>query len=323
MRFLSATSVRKTPLLIVFLAFVSWRAAGQTTNISTILTQSLDQKDLVSLTGNVHPLARSEFDQGSVADSHPLRRMLLLLQRSSEQEAALLKFLDEQQTKSSQNYHVWLTPEEFGRQFGPSHADILAVSQWLASHGFTDIKVGTGRTVIEFSGTVAGVRNAFHTEIHRYLVNGEEHIANASDPQIPAALAPVIAGVVSLHDFRKKPMYHLAGAPHTSRATTVVESSGPEYSFSCADFFTHVFGAFPGQSTTCHPLGPYDFATIYNVLPLWNATSPIDGPADFSWITTGSLAIGILVHYIWGYDAGSLSAMPRRHPTWGETQIVL
>src|SRR5262249_31999308 len=28
---------------------------------------------------------------------------------------------------------------------------------------------------------------------------------------------------------------------------------------------------------TCHQLAPYDFATIYNVLPLWNESPPIDG----------------------------------------------
>src|SRR6202034_1540045 len=50
--------------------------------------------------------------------------------------------------------------------------------------------------------TAGQVLAAFHTEIHRLLVDGKEHIANMSDPQIPEALAPVVAGVVSLHDFR-------------------------------------------------------------------------------------------------------------------------
>src|SRR5207244_599066 len=79
-----------------------------------------------------------------------------------------------------------------------------AGTQWLTSQGFTDIKVGSGRTVIEFSGNVAQVRNAFHTQIHGFVVNNEERMANASDPQIPAALARVVAGVVSLHNFPRK-----------------------------------------------------------------------------------------------------------------------
>ena len=36
-------------------------------------------------------------------------------------------------------------------------------------------------------------------------VNGVKHIANMNDPQIPAALAPAILGVVSLNDFMPHP----------------------------------------------------------------------------------------------------------------------
>ncbi len=60
--------------------------------------------------------------------------------------------------------------------------------------------------LIDFSGTAGQVQAAFRTEIHRLSVNGQDHIANMSDPQIPDALAPVIAGIVSLHDFRPRSM---------------------------------------------------------------------------------------------------------------------
>ena len=38
-------------------------------------------------------------------------------------------------------------------------------------------------------------------------VKGEEHIANNSDPSIPEALSPVVAGVVSLHNFFAQPLH--------------------------------------------------------------------------------------------------------------------
>src|SRR5258708_17975432 len=183
-------------LFISILAFPLGRSAHQTTNVPARIIQAVDEKNLVVLPGNIRPLARAEFDRGPVADSLPINRMLLLFLRSAHQEAALRQLLDDQQSKSSPNYHAWLTPEQFGKQFGPADADIQSVTQWLTSQGFTGIKVGPGRTVLEFSGTVASVRNAFHTEIHRYLVSGKEHNANTSDPQIPAAIAPVVAGVV-------------------------------------------------------------------------------------------------------------------------------
>src|SRR6266705_3506090 len=176
-------------LCVSILALSCGHAAAQTPNIPARITQAVDENNLVVLKGNVHPLARAEFDQGAVADEQPLNRMLLLLQRSADQESALRQLLDDQQSKSSPNYHAWITPEQFGKQFGPADADIQVVTQWLTSQGFTDIEVGPGRALIEFSGKVAQVRNAFHTQIHRFVVKNEEHMANDSEPQIPAALA--------------------------------------------------------------------------------------------------------------------------------------
>src|SRR6266436_2742226 len=204
MRLPKASSYRGALLFFFILVFPFWRAAAQTTNIGARITQAVDEKNLIVLPGNVHPLAQPEYDQGAVADAQPLRRILLLLQRGPDQEAALRQLLDDQQNKSSANYHAWITPDEFGKQFGPADADIQVVTQWLTSQGFTDIEVGPGRALIEFSGNVAQVRNAFHTQIHRFVVNNEERMANDSDPQIPAALAPVVAGVVSLHNFPRK-----------------------------------------------------------------------------------------------------------------------
>ena len=236
------------------LAFPFGRAAAQTTNIPARIAQAVDERNLVVLPGNVHPLARLEFDQGAVADAQPLQRMLLLLQRSPDQEAALRKLLDDQQSKASPNYHSWLTPDQFGEQFGPADADIQAVTQWLTSQGFTDIKVGPGRTVIEFSGNVAQVRNAFHTQIHGFVVNNEERMANASDPQIPAALARVVAGVVSLHNFPRKSHARVLG-----QFRRAIGRAGLEPLFTFPN---------PFNGKNFYGLGPGDFATIYNSKPL-------------------------------------------------------
>jgi subtilase family serine protease len=177
-----------------------------------------------------------------------MERMLLVLKRGPEQEARLTKLMDEQLDRSSPNFHRWLTPEEFGEQFGPSFEDVQTVTSWLASHGFRVVQVSKGRTVIEFSGTAGQVNETFHTAIHKYVVNGEVHWANASDPWIPTALLPVVAGVDTLHNFPKK---------------------------SALTFPAPCGGAGIRPSGNCHGVSPYDFATIYNVLPLWNAG--IDG----------------------------------------------
>jgi hypothetical protein len=259
----------QTALAFLFVLFFSLMAAGQqAANVAPRVTQPVDLEKLVTLRGNTHPLARPEFDRGVAPDSLPAERILLVLQRSPEQEKALRKLLDEQQIKASPNYHMWLTPEQFGQQYGPADADIQAVTDWLTSQGFRVNKVAAGRTVIEFSGTAGQVRQALHTELHKFAVNGEEHWANASDPQIPAALAPVVAGFASLNNFPRKPMLRRLGTFSKSKATGLVKP-----------LFTYPVKCPTGVTGPCYlfGVGPGDFATIYNLSPLYNASPAVDG----------------------------------------------
>jgi hypothetical protein len=191
-------------------AAVGQDAARGAGDARPLITQAVDESQLTTLKGNTHPMARQQFDLGTAPATLPMERMLLVLKRSGEQEAALRKMLDDQQDKNSANYHKWLTPEEFGKQFGPSDADMQAITGWLQSHGF-EVGATKGRTVLEFSGSASQVQEAFHTSIHKYIVNGEQHWANASDPMIPTALVGAVAGVESLNNFPRKAMNNFVG----------------------------------------------------------------------------------------------------------------
>jgi len=226
-------------------------------HVPSRITQVVDDINLKTLPGHVNRLARAEFDRGSVSDSQLAHRMILLLQRSPQQEIALKQLLLDQQDKSSKNYHAWLTPDQFGKQFGPADSDIQSVTDWLTSRGFSGIKVSPSRTRVEFSGNLGQVRNALHTEIHQFLVSGKMHMANVSDPQIPAALSPVVRGVLGLHDFRPKAAAHRRG---TFRRTKDSGELKPLFTFN-------------GCGGPCYGVGPADFAKIYN-LP---AASAADG----------------------------------------------
>lgn len=270
----------RTSLLFLFalLASPAIRLAAQTQPASAAqtasqavpavpsrITQAIDETQLVTLKGNVHPLARAEFDQGPVSDAQPMNRIMLMLQRSPAQQAALNQLMAEQLSKDSPNFHKWLTPQQFGQQFGPSDTDIQAVTDWLTQHGFQGFKVGKGKTIIQFSGNVALVRNTFHTDIHKFAVNGKQYSANVSNPQIPAALAPVIKGIVSLHNFPNKSMRHEGGFHKVSR-----NSSGlPQ--------FTTSDGCGSGGSQPCYFVGPADFAKIYNIPSNLDGTGVIIG----------------------------------------------
>jgi pro-kumamolisin-like protein len=236
-----------------------------------LIMQPVNEAQRTVLKGNTHPLARPEFDLGSAPATLPMQRMLLVLKRSPQQEFALKKLLDDQQDKHSPRYHKWLTPEVFGQSFGPTDADIQTITAWLQSHGF-EVRPTKGRTVIEFSGSASQVKETFHTAIHKYIVRGEQHWANASDPQIPTALAPAVSGIDSLHNFGRKPMSHFFGVVSREKATGKITIPQPEFTFPVSA--QNPCNAF---DTNCYVVGPYDFAAIYNVAPLWNMSTPIDG----------------------------------------------
>ena len=186
-------------------------------NVSTIadsqptisrVVENVDNSKLVKLTGGVHPLARAEFDKGPVDANKLLQRIVLVLKRSPEQEAALAAFNERQYDPKSPDFHHWLHADEFGKLYGPSDADVQAITNWLQNHGFGIYEVSKGRTSLQFTGTVAQVEQAFHVQMRNYLVDGKMHIANDRDPQIPEALAPVITGIASLHDFFPRHFSH-------------------------------------------------------------------------------------------------------------------
>jgi hypothetical protein len=245
----------------VALVCLSAPLAAQTSAVASRITQPIDENVRVTLHGYVPPQANAANDRGAAPDSMPLERMHLVLKRSASQEAALEQLLAAQNTPGSASYHKWLTPAQFGQQFGPSDQDIATVESWLSSHGFDVAGVKPGKQVIEFSGNVAELRDAFHTQIHQYKVNGNLHYSAASEPQIPAALAPVVAGFVSLNDFHVKNDVHVLGEASYDPKTGTAR---PQWTLPGG-------GGAPTLGGVAFAVSPADFYTQYDLSPLYNA----------------------------------------------------
>ena len=214
------------------------------------IAATVDDTSRTTLTGNTRPEARAKKnDRGAVPDSLAMAHMQLLLRRSPAQEHALERLIDQLHDRASPNYHRWLTPNEFGQEFGVGSADIQTITGWLTSHGFQVNAVYANRMAIDFSGTAKQVRDAFKAPIHYLSVKGVRHIANISDPQIPSAFVPAVTGIVSLHDFRPNKLY----------------KPRPKYTFKQGTF-------------TYQAVVPADLAKIYNLTPLF--TSGITGKGE-------------------------------------------
>ncbi|HWY76609.1 MAG TPA: protease pro-enzyme activation domain-containing protein, partial [Verrucomicrobiae bacterium] len=206
---------------------------------------TIDETSLQTLRGNTHPLPKLGYDQGIVESAQPMR-VKLFLRMSTNQQTALGTLLARQQERGSPDYHRWITPEEFGSRFGLNPADIEKVTAWLERNGFQVEPVPASRNMIAFRGSAQQVQSVLHTEIHRYLADGESHFANSGDPSVPAAIANVVLAVRGLDNFRLKP-----------------------------GIARHLKPRFTDGQTGDHFLTPGDFATIYDVKRLY--LQSIDG----------------------------------------------
>jgi uncharacterized protein (TIGR03437 family) len=203
------------------------------------ITRPVDANRTTTLIGNVQREARPQFDRGPVDPAMPMRHMVLIVQPSGAQQGELDQLLADQQNPSSPRYRQWLSPEEFGDRFGLSRSDHSKVVAWLVSAGFTVNQSGRGRNWIAFSGAAGQVSRAFHTPIDRFTVNGEDRYANTAPPSVPEALAGVVGGFLGFSNFR----------PHS-----MIAKITPEYT-----------------NGITHYLAPQDWATIYDVAPLYQA----------------------------------------------------
>ena len=177
--------------------------AGSQPSIRPLITGGINDGNLVTLWGNTRPEATANNDLGPLPDSFVMDHLILQLKHSPEQEQKLDSLILQLHDKNSPLFHHWLTPEQFGERFGLGQEDLEMIKGWLQSHGLTVNFVYSSNLVIDFSGTAGQIKDAFHTELHQLSVNGKKHYANMTDPRIPAALAPVVVGVVSLNDSRR------------------------------------------------------------------------------------------------------------------------
>jgi len=234
-------TILNTLLLSGFLGLTT-PGALSAASVPKRLHSSIDDRRTFVLKGHTRPAVAQGLaqDQGEVSGSLLMPRLSVHFAMTAAQQADLNQLLESLQDRRSANYHKFLTPEEYAARFGVNEADLAKVTTWLESNGFTNLEVARSRSWIGFNGTAAQAQMAFHTSIHKYTLNGEAHFANASDPQLPQALQGMVLGVRGLHNFHMKP--HVRPRPH-----------------------------FTSSQTGNTFLTPGDWATIYDVAPLYGA----------------------------------------------------
>jgi len=202
-----------------------------------------------------------------LANETKMDHLQLVLKPSASRMASMEAMIANQHNPSSPQFQKWLTPEQFGEYFGVVDNDIAAVTSWLTAQGFTVNNVYPNKAQIDFSGTVAQVNQAFHTQENIYTLGTEKHLANANDISIPAALQPVVAGVIGLDDFHPT-------ALHTASKSKIAQWSASKKRFAPAVTQkakgSEVAGEAIPFSDGLRGLVPNDMVTMYGIRTIRN-----------------------------------------------------
>jgi hypothetical protein len=206
------------------------------------IRKPIESASSVPLKGNIPVQVKRGTDRGAVDPAVRIDGLRLVVAPTAVQHADLERFLEEQRDPSSPDYRNWLTPEEYGERFGLSENDLALISSWLQSGGFAVDHPARARNWISFNGTAGQIARAFRTELHRVVIDGQEHVTNLSEPWIPASIEGIVSGIRGLDDFHPKPLY-----AKVTKHPNFDASSGSHY------------------------LGPADFAQIYDIQALYSA----------------------------------------------------
>jgi subtilase family serine protease len=244
--------IQNIPFYALFLLVPYHVPAQSTGDVPVLITQSVDSGQYVTLPGNVPPEAVKRNDRGAIAGNWPMTHLWIQLKRSSTQQAALDQYLRDLSDPTSARYHHWLTAQQFGERFGLAQADLDSVTEWLRSQNLTVEGTLPNRTAIVFSGTAQQVSSGFHTTIHSLAVDGKQAVSNMTNPQIPAALTPVVGGIVGLNNILPQPLI-----PQPALHRTAVPNPGLQPNLTAGDGNRY--------------LTPQDLATIYDLDPAFQA----------------------------------------------------
>ena len=215
---------------------------------------AIDDTARVALTGQVSPRLAAATDLGPAASDGQLA-LALHFTRSEAQQQALTALLAAQANPASPSFHRWLTPQEFGAQFGLAAADAARISAWLQAQGFAVDGLSADGQSLAFRGTVAQVQAAFGTELHRVLLHGAEHLANLSAPMLPAALANITTAITGLDNVS-------TSAQARSTQTSLPNSASTQGAMQ-PEFTSPLSGN--------HYIAPGDLYTIYDEAPALSA----------------------------------------------------
>jgi len=235
----------------------------------------------VSLSGQVVPLVAHSTLTGPASPQQQLTLSIGLTPRNQAQLDTLLSNLYD---PASPQYHQFLSPAQFRASFAPTDGQVQQVIAFLQRQGLHVQNVAANNLLLDATGSVAQVQQAFHTQINTYRNGSLSFYANASAPIIPQALAGLVSSINGLNDIAYQPLYSRADGEHTT-GKAMPTGYGPSDILNAYDIARLQQAGMVGdnQSIALFELDGYQMSDVsqylqyYNISPPTITTITIDG----------------------------------------------
>ncbi len=244
---------------------------------------------------------------------------------------ALNQYVHDINTRGNASYGQSLTPAQFLAAYGPTSAQVQAVTTYLTQKGLTNLQVEPNNMFITAHGYAALVETAFNTQIHSFTLTlggrTQTAYANTTDAQVPSSLGGIVAAVLGLNNAsRLSTPLHLktaaTAAPTPAPPVTTANLNGfhpPEY----AKIYDAA-GVPTGSNTSTAVFAEGDLTQVmkdlrqeetadglpavpYSVVPVGFGSPDVSGLGEWDLDTQSSSGIAGNVKHLYVYDVGSLS----------------
>ncbi len=227
---------------------------------------------------------------GPMAATQKLNLALTLSLRNQQQLDTLLKQLYD---PTSSIYRHFLTVEQFTDQFGPTADDYQKAVRFAQKYGLTVTKTTPNRVVLDVSGTVAQIEQAFHITLQTYQHPTENRTYYAPDTEPSVDPGVPVQGVSGLNNFEPpRPMGLIRNSVKPITRADITKSNvvrGNETGSFCfggtcyfigSDMRAAYYGGSTltgsGQAVGLFEFGPYNLSDVQNYFGLVN--QPLNVP---------------------------------------------
>jgi hypothetical protein len=220
----------------------SLKQTGNST-IASVLPNTVAQQ---VLKGHVPPITKKLSSIGRLEGARHLDLSIGLPLRNRE---ALTNLLEQLYQPDSTGFRHYLTPDQFAASFGPSQGDYQKVIDFAKTHGLVVKQTHPNRTLLDVSGSVADIEQAFHLHLRVYQHPVEARTFFAPDAEPTLDLDTPVLAISGLDNYvRPRPHIHPAVA-YPQPQVRPMGGGGP--------------GGGGGGGSNAGPFEGYDFRDAY------------------------------------------------------------